>query len=177
MGKQFQVYLLPSDAARMIEILRRKVGLYLLSRRSSGPKPIEIESPILTDGDFNHIGCLLVPDLSVSIKLDRIEKQGYWSINTLFSEAIEFSGCHFDKKTIKRGRLFYDPGFYEAEHWQDKSTHFLKWADTVFRTAKKSLKRVPNLDSYIGEEADHWHSKGGVFVAMAIKGNPPVPAE
>jgi hypothetical protein len=172
MGKQFQVYLLPSDAVTLIETLRQKVGLRLLSSRSPRREPVEIESPILS-----QVGCLLVPDLSVSIKLDHIEKQGYWNVNTLFSEVLEFSGCHFDEKALKRGRLFYDSGFYNAEHWQEKSARFLAWAETVFRTAKKTLKRVPSLDAYVGEDAKHWRSKGGVFVELAIRDKPPILAK
>src|SRR5262249_51518887 len=114
MGKQFQVYLLPTDAAILVETLHERVAFRLLSTRSSRPEPVEAESPVLTESGFTRADCLLVPDLSVSIKLDYIEKQALWVINTLHSEVIEFSGCHFDGQTLKRGRFFYDPGFYGA---------------------------------------------------------------
>lgn len=120
---------------------------------------------------------MLAPDLSVPITLDHIERQGCWVINTLHSEVIEFSGCHFDGKTLKRGRLFYDSGFYKADRWEEKSSHFQKWAEALFRAVKRSLKRVPALDAYVGEDADRWCSAGGVFVSIAVKGQPPVIAK
>jgi hypothetical protein len=173
MGRQFQVYLLPSDAVRLIKLLRQEVGLRLLASRSPGPHPIDLESPVHTEAGFTRIDCLLTPDDSISVKSAHLEKQGHWSVNTLFSEVVEFSGCHFDERTLKRGRLFYDSGFYKDEHWHDKSPYFLKWAETLFKTAKKSLKRDSHLDAYVGEDAGRWHRSGGAFVALSIKDHPP----
>lgn len=78
------------------------------------------------------------------------------ALNTLFSEVVEFSGCHFNEKTLKRGRLFYDIGFYNGEQWQEKSPRFLKWTEIAFKTAKKSIKRAPSFDAYIGADAERW---------------------
>jgi hypothetical protein len=107
------------------------------------------------------VDCLIAPADLITVKLDPLEKQGCWSVNTLFSEVIEFNACHYDKTTLKRGRLFYDTGFYKSDLWQEKSKHFLNWAETAFKAAKKSLKRSPSLDAYIGKDADRWHSIGG----------------
>src|SRR5690349_2056032 len=108
MGRQFQVYLLPSDAARLIEILRQDVGLKLLATQSLAPQAVETLAPVQTEAGFTRLDCLLVPNDPISINLDYLEKQGRWSVNTLLSEVVELSGCHFDKKTLKRGRFFYD---------------------------------------------------------------------
>jgi hypothetical protein len=169
MGRQFQVYLLPSDAVRLLEVLRQEVGLRLLASRSPSPQPIEVESPVQTSAGYTRVDCLIAPADLVTVKLDRLEKQGCWSVDTLFSEVIEFQGCHYDKATLKRGRLFYDTGFYKSEIWQEKSNHFLNWAEAAFKAAKKSLKRSSSLDAYIGKDADDWHSIGGEFVALSIK--------
>jgi hypothetical protein len=177
MGKQFHVYLLPTDAVNLVAHLKNKVDMRLLSSRSDGPEPVEIETPVRSQGGFSRIDCLLVPNVSAEIKMDHIEAQGYWNVDTLSSEVIEFSGCHFDGNTLKRGRFFYGPGFYKSEHWQEKSPCFLKWTDSVFRNAKKFLKRLPGLDAYLGADAEFWRSKGGVFVALAIKGQPPIIAK
>jgi hypothetical protein len=172
MGRQFQVYLLPSDAVRLLEVLRQEVGLRLLASRSSEPKPMEVESPVQTSAGFTRVDCLIAPADLTTVKLDPLQKQNCWSVNTLFSEVIEFSGCHYDKTTLKRGRLFYDTGFYKSEVWQEKSKYFLNWAEAIFKTAKKALKRSSNLDAYIGKDADIWHSLGGDFVELSIKAPP-----
>jgi hypothetical protein len=179
MGKQFQLYLLPSDTTRLVEVLRREAGIRLLAVRSPRPEPVEGDLPIRTEVQLAPLKCLLAPDLSIpaQFKLDYIEKQNYWIVNTLFSDVIEFSGCYFDEKTLQRGRLFYNPGFFSAEEWQEKSPQFLRWADRLFKTAKKSLKRIPSVDAYVGADAERWRSAGGVFVALAIKGRPPLVAK
>src|SRR5437899_11540999 len=108
MGRQFQVYLLPSDAVKLVDVLRQKVGTLLLAPRSNSPEPVELKSPLVSQCGFTNADCLLVHDLSVELVTDHVPKQRYWTIDTMFSEVIEFDACCFDEKTIKRGRLFYD---------------------------------------------------------------------
>jgi hypothetical protein len=169
MARQFQLYLLPSDGVRLIEILRQKAGLRLLASRSPESKAPEIETPVHTSAGVTSVDCLLVPGDTSSVKLNRIEKQNQWSVDTLFSEAIQFTGCHFDGRTLKRGRFFYDSGFYQGQEWKEKSQPFLEWAEIIFKTAKKNLTRVASLDAYVGEDARQWHMAGGVLVALSVK--------
>jgi hypothetical protein len=115
------MYLLSSDAIRLLEVLRQEVGLRLLASRSPEPHPIEVKSPLQTSVGYTRMDCLIAPADSITVKLNSLEKQGCWSVNTLFSEVIEFSGCHYNKTTLKRGRLFYDTGFYRSELWQASS--------------------------------------------------------
>lgn len=164
MGRQFQVYLLPSDAANLVELIRQQVGLSLLASRTPTPNRIEIETPIRINAGFARVDCLLAPDDSAVVKIEHLEKQNQWTVNTLFSEVIEFNGCHFDERTLKRGRLFYDKGFYLDELWLEKSINFLKWAELVFKVAKKSLNRISSLDAYVGADAAQWRSNGGVLL-------------
>jgi hypothetical protein len=110
MARQFQVYLVPSDAIRLLEVLRQEVGLRLLASQSPEPQPIEVKSPLQTSAGYTRVDCLITPADSITVKLDSLEKQGCWSVNTLLSEVIEFNGCHYNKATLKRGRLFYDTG-------------------------------------------------------------------
>ncbi len=170
MGRQFQVYLLPSDALSLVELLQKEVGLRLLSTRSQKPHPIVVESPIRSEAGFIRIDCLLAPNDSASIKFNHLEQLNQWNINTLLSEVIEFSGCHFDNSTLKRGRFFYDVGFYAAKQWERKAPDFLLWAESIFKVTKRFLSRVPKLDAYLGADAKLWHSTGGIFVELSIKG-------
>ena len=181
MGRQFQVYLLPSDAVRLIQTLRQGLSLRILARRSSSATPVEMESPIITtSAEYMGIGCFLTAGPSSIIKTRQVEAQDYWTLDLAMSEVIEFGGCFLrpDKKSFDRGRFFYETGFYNAEgEWQSKSMDFLNWAENVFKTAKKSLKRDQGLEAYVGEDATRWRIEGGTFIAMAIKGQPPIIAK
>ena len=169
MGRQFQIYLLPSDAERLIQILQKECGLCMFSTRSQEPNPVLLESPVRSEAGFARIDCLLAPNSSISIKLDHLKQRNEWVINTLLSEVIEFSGCHFDRRTLKRGRLFYDVGFYEAKQWRHKSQDFVQWAETIFSVAKNALNRLPKIDAYMGRNAELWHSTGGILVELSTK--------
>jgi hypothetical protein len=169
MGRQFQIYLLPSDAVRLIEVLRSEIGLNLLASRSPTPMPAKVVLPTQIHAGFTRVDCLLVPDDSASLRTEFLEKQNQWIINTLFSEVIEVRGCHFDEKTLKRGRFFYDTRFYQSQLRQEKSPIFLRWAEHIFKTAKKFLTRVSDLEAYVGPDAERWRSAGGAFVALSIK--------
>jgi hypothetical protein len=46
MSKQFRVYIVPSDIQSTLDHLRSKVGLRVLEETATGPKPIEVESPV-----------------------------------------------------------------------------------------------------------------------------------
>jgi hypothetical protein len=170
MAKQFSVYLLPSDSTRLLGELRPKINVGLAARHSCVSDLKKVNSPILTEAGFSRIDCLLVPDKRATVKLDYIEGQDQWIVNTLFSEVIEFTGCHFDGKTLKRGRLFFDQGFYKTGQWHEKSSSFLSWADSIFKMTKKMLRRDPSLNAYVGQDAEAWGTSGGVFIALAIKG-------
>jgi hypothetical protein len=177
MGRQFQIYLLPSDAAKLVDILKQGVELRLLSARSITSAWSEIDSPILTEGRVTRADCLISP-MRASIRMKHIEGQNLWSVDTLVSEVIEFKACYFDGTSIKRGRMYYHAGFYDGNGaWRNKSPEFLSWAGRIFKIAKHFLKRDKALDAYIGKDAYQWRSSGGVFIELAIQGKQPILAE
>jgi hypothetical protein len=174
MGRQVQIYLLPSDAVKLIAILKQKADLRLLSGHSTTSEPHEVDSPILTAGGTTRADCLIAP-IRASIRAEYIESQNLWSVDTLVSEVIELTACYFDGTSIKRGRMYYQVGFYNGNGvWQDKSPEFLSWAEMIFRTAKRFLKRDKALDAYVGEDAYRWRASGGLFIDLAIKGKQPI---
>ena len=106
MGRQFQVYLLPSDTLKLINLLRHEFELHTLTSRMIEPQLTEAVPILRTEDHFTRVDCLLVPNSSAEIKLDYLERQKLWSINTLFSEVVEFSGCHFGEETLKTRPFF-----------------------------------------------------------------------
>lgn len=174
MGKQFRVYLLPSDVTKLLDALRASNDLLLLGRESENSSPRVLESPLVTEAGITRADCLLVADPSMSISMDRT-KRGVWSIDTLVSEVIEFNACYCDGKTIKQGRLYYNEGFYNDTHvWQEKSLKFLRWAGAIFRVAKRFLIKMDEMTAYSGEDAARWRRDGGIFIAYAVKGSQPI---
>jgi|SRR5579862_1933755 len=176
MGKQFQVFLLPDDVEALVAKLRETVGVYAIGSRSESPTPTLVASPLRTQGAFVRVDCFLVPRPDASVQTRHIASQGYWSVDGLFSDVIEFSGCHYDKSTLKRGRMFYDTGFYKDVKWQDKPKEFLDWAKTVFSKAKSELKFDRDHEAYVGPLTNERRANGGVLLLQSFRGQPPVTA-
>jgi hypothetical protein len=78
-----------------------------------------------------------------SLVIRFVKNQGYYLINTLHSPIIEVTKCHLDENAlnIKRGRLFYYPGYYNDENtWESKSPDFLNWANQLFLQFTKTMQ-------------------------------------
>jgi len=171
MSKQCRFYLLPSDVERLLSELRSRVGLKLISRRSSVLKPTELESPFseyvsqATKAKFLHVNCYLTPPMEAEIKMQHLTKQGQWAVSES-SEVVEFSGCDYDGKTLSVGRFYFQNDQLIGDALWPKREEFLRWADRVLQTTKKLLERSKTLNAYVGTDAAAWERNGGRFQAL-----------
>ena len=174
MSKQFQMYALPTDIARLIAQLREKLNLVLISPTSLGPKPTWIESPIrqtsiLPSEQGTSVNCWLVASGLAKIQFTHSPKRSVWHV-TEDSEAISVSGCDFDGTVLVRGRFYCQTDFLKGQEIVAKRPEFLHWAESVFRVAKGSLLRSKEFDAYVGADAMAWEKGGGRFVSLALPG-------
>lgn len=175
MSKQFQLFLTPSDAVALVEQLRDHFGARVLSKKSSTGDPVEMQSPIEPESIFSASGatsirCYLAP-ANGRIVTDYYPTLRVWLTDTS-SEAIEFSGCDFDGKTLLVGRFYFQTDDLVDGMIVKKNAEFLAWADKVFRYTKKALKRdrelMGPLGAYVGKDAILFREGGGRF-AESIK--------
>jgi hypothetical protein len=148
MSKQFQLFLTPSDATTLVGELRSRFGARVLSKKSSTSEPVEMQSPIEHESIFStskatSIYCYLAPT-NGRIITEYYPTLGVWLTQTS-SEAIEFSGCDFDEKTLLVGRFYSQTDSLIDGRIVKKRAEFLQWADRVFRYTKKVLKRDREL--------------------------------
>jgi len=170
MSKQFQLYLTTSDAVVLVEELRARFGARVLSKKSYTTDPVEMQSPTLHESVFRGSGatsiyCYLAPP-NGRIITNYYPTLRLWLVQTS-SEAIEFSGCDFDGKTLLVGRMYFQTDDLVDGRIVKKRTEFLEWADKVFRYTKKVLKRdrelMAPLGAYVGKEAIVFRENGGRF--------------
>lgn len=167
MSKQFQLYLTPSDAVALVEELRVRFGIRVLSKKSATSEPVELKSPILHDSIFRasestSIYCYLAP-ADGRIIAHYYPELGRWLIGT-DSEAIEFDGCDFDGKTLLVGRFYFQTDSLMNGRIVKKRAEFLKWADAVFRYTKRALKHdreLGPLGAFVGQGALLFRESGG----------------
>jgi hypothetical protein len=168
MSKQCRFYLLPSDVESLLEDLRNRVPLKVISSRSPTLAPAEVQSPLSeyifkpTKTKVLCADCYLVPADGAEIKMHYLPKQRQWAVSEV-SEAIEFSGCDYDGETLRVGRLYLQTDQLIVDGLWPKREEFLRWADKVLQTTKRLLKRSKTLNAYVGKDAAAWERKGGHF--------------
>lgn len=175
MSKQFQLYVLPSDADALVKEIQGRFGVRILSENSPSSEPTELLSPVregsmkFRTGEQTSIRCYLAPVFG-RIKVNYYQKPNHWVIQPE-SEAIQFSGCDFDGKTLLIGRMYFQTVDIQEGEIVKKSEEFLEWANDVFRFSKRALNRDPALGplgAYVGKDATIFRQKGGKL-ASSIK--------
>jgi hypothetical protein len=161
MGHQVNFYLDPFDTLSLEQTIRTVEPLLVLHSRSPRSEPRVVESASIEEDGQPWLFAFLVrrEDLQ-SVVTRHVPAQGYWTIDVLKSPVIEFNRCFFDCTVLRRGRLYYVDGYYNANQtWEDKEDGFQQWAKTVLTRTKKVLKKYKG--DYIGTGADAWHSSSG----------------
>jgi len=175
MSKQLYMYVLPSDIERLITHLSENLNVAMIKATSPRPEPTWTDSPmrresLLTSPQSTSVDCCLVPGGSARLKFKNYAHQSVWHL-TEDSEFISLSGCDFDGKVLVRGRFYCQTDMLEGEEIIPKSVDFVRWADRVFKHAKKNLKRSRELDAYVGSDASAWEKEGGRFASLALPGH------
>lgn len=181
MSKQFQLYVLPSDADALVEEIRSRFGVRILSENSPSSEPTELSSPVheqsmkFRTGEPTSIRCYLAPVFGC-VKVNYYQKPNHWVIQPE-SEAIQFSGCDFDGKTLFVGRMYFQTDDLQEGKIVNKGEEFLKWANNVFRFSKRQLNRdsaLGPLGAYVGKDAAIFRQKGGKFASSTKATGEPV---
>lgn len=178
MSRQFYIYLLPPDIESLTLKLKTQLNVSLLESTTLTPKPVEAKSCVCKGGV--QLGkravcaaCFIARSVDTHIRMQFIPAKAVWSVD-LQSEAIEFSGCEFDENLLVRGRFYFQNDLLSNDLIIPKRQDFLTWADKVFRTVKKSLRRSKTMNAYIGEHAERWRLEGGRFAWMVTPGRGPL---
>lgn len=161
MGHQVNFYLDPVDTASLEQALRTLGPLHVLHSRSPGPQPKILDSVTLEENGKPWLFfCLVRPEDMAAVVTAPVPAQGYWTIDELRSPVVELTRCFFDGATLRRGRLYYVDGYYNANGvWEEKSEAFRTWAKRALSRVRRLLKRYDA--DYIGPGADSWLSSGG----------------
>ena len=167
MGRQFRFFILPSDANALVEQLRTRFKSKLLVENSRECELFELDLPYKTNAQ-KHLqpvckppGYYLAPPSSIIIR-DYHPKPNRWIVDS-DSEAVEFSDCVLNGNILIIGRLWYQPNIVRNGKFVTKSSEFLRWAEAVYRYAKKLLQYDSKIDAYVGEEAARFRQQGGQF--------------
>jgi hypothetical protein len=147
-SRQFRFFLLPSDAEALIADLRDRIGLKLIDAKSSGPEPIDIDSPMHSDAVRQNgktavsAYCYLTAATGADVKMQYIANQGYWLVHEEQSEVIEFSGLEYDGEILLEGRFYFKTDFLLGDAIWPKRDEFLGW-QIASLAARSDLFHIP----------------------------------
>src|ERR1043165_7618856 len=122
MGHQLNFFLGPTDQIELETRLRNVDELVILHSRSPTDEPRIVETMNFSeDGKqwlFFHF--VRLSDLS-AVQIREVPAQRYWVVDILKSPVVEVNRCYYDGKILRRGRLYYVDGFYDAQdQWLEK---------------------------------------------------------
>lgn len=172
MGRQFRFYLLPSDLDQLLANLRAEYGLRILTTSSDKPEPLELDLAtsnyieIASSGVYSFGQYYLASGADAKTYMFYGDKLQKWHINSEQSELIELSTSDYGSGVLTEGRFYYQKDMLspDATVIVPKSPDFVRWAESIFRAAKKQLKYSSELEAYIGLQAEVWRQQGGQFV-------------
>ena len=159
MGRQIQLYLTPDDVTAFEAALKQRgdVKFVAWSSPNAAPRILDTSTGRNEHGFRSH--CYLVrPQDTARLRLKCVPRQGYWLLDSELSAlVVEFNGGFFDGRLLRRGRLFYETGYYDSSGvWVRKPEDFIKWAQSITRLSKKLFQRDPVFDAYLGDSARKW---------------------
>ena len=161
MGHQVNFYVNPSDAIALERSIRALGPLQILHSRSPGPEPRVVDSVDVEENGRPWLFFYFIRPVDLHAVVTRdVPAQGHWTIDALKSPVVEFTRSFFDGAILRRGRLYYVDGFYDASNqWQEKAESFRTWAKAVLAKSKKELNK--HQTDYIGAGAQAWLTSGG----------------
>ena len=155
MGHQIQVFMGPAVVREWSALLEESHKVAWLEMRSASPRVQRCASPILSlqeMGKRELTVAMSMPEDEASLKWIKLDG-GTYRIDTVSSPVIEFTRPFIGDAVMRRGRLFYNSGFYDGPVWNDKALSFLNWAKRIFARSRQLLTRDRVLDAYVGKEA------------------------
>jgi len=170
MGRQFRIYVLPADVDALVDDLQRSTGARFFLDKSQTAEPREVSADTVSrsaqvhDGLMGYERCYLASREGAPPAMRHIATQGYWLVDT-DSESIEFDGCRYGDDLLIEGRFYYQTDLLTlaGDAIVPKSDDFVRWAERVFRRAKKMLTWDAEVQAYVGDEAARWAQSGGRF--------------
>ncbi|MBL8213735.1 MAG: hypothetical protein JNK87_23655 [Bryobacterales bacterium] len=167
MGRQIQIYFSPEDVRMFENAAKEQLGGVVLAHRQPASQAESIRSTVSknADGVWSFGYLVRAQDLG-GVVLRHIPAQGYWVVDETRSPVVELDGGFDDGTILRRGRLYFQKGFYgENGQWIDKPQIFLEWAEEILKLAKKLSRRDQKLEAYVGPSAVQKQSSGCVLVA------------
>lgn len=162
MGRQVNFFLNAEDQKDFVELLGTWENLVFLPDRSlTGKATIPDQGFRTCESDDLSLYLVRKEDLH-EVKFYFLPNQNCWYVDSLRSPVIQYSRCYATDSLIRRGRLYFQPGYYEESDWVEKDHAFVAWADRIIKTVRRKLRlhKLPlgsnSCTEYLGKSTLLW---------------------
>ena len=165
MGRKFSFFLSSSDQQRFNSFLLDVDDSVFFNSRPNYPEAQILDSSASRESHRVLVGRR--SDLS-NIRFISISGCSDFSSDVSSQPFIEFDRSHLKAKCLWEGRLYRTDRFWDENgEISLKSEDFVRWADRLFRIAKKSLTKIES-GFYAGDEAIEMRKNGIAFVQLDL---------
>lgn len=144
MAVQMSFYLTQDDHAEVERVMSSKIHWEAYHRRVFDGSPKRIDTTVVQNMGSENLGIVVGPRGCLeSLIFNRIRNQEYETMDILRSPVIEFSRCFEDKenRVFRKGRLYFDSGYYHQNCWVEKDDSIKKWVRSFFRYFKAQMTK------------------------------------
>ena len=154
MGRQVNFFMDTQDHLEFLRWVLSRAENLIFDSRSTTSMPQQILDPIHDIGSRIKRKCCVIRREDVGdLKLDPVGDNDY-RVDTRRSPVVEFSPSIRDGVNIRRGRLFFDGGYYsEGNVWHSKPEKFCMWANQLLAWVPQHFANEVSDGVYIGPDA------------------------
>lgn len=144
MGKQVTFYMSRDDETDFVKFLRTTGDVAIIPQTSHEQMKEEFRD--FTEAEGRPLGekCLLWNrSVSPPPLVEYIQRQGYYTADTLQSEVVDVWHCKPTPRGLSMGRLWMEPKVLDSDgQMQPKSAEFAAWFAALSRWIKKNALRT-----------------------------------
>ena len=158
MGRQINFYLTAEDEVAFEEHLKKAGDFVAIRWKSDKPEPVVVD---LSAQKSVLSLRLVLPQHLAKVSMQPILTRREYSIDGLVSPVVEYSRCPQEDRLIRRGRLYFQEGYFDAAgKWVAKDEAFISWARRLRETARRFFNKRRIGFFYLGEGAEKARAEG-----------------
>jgi len=154
MGQQINFFFSDEDTQVFDQKIRGQLDFVVIKQptRRLGLEPSQT-TRFEADGEWLKVFLVRRCDLH-QVRFKQVLAQRYWLVDDLRSPVVEYSRCFCHNGVLRRGRLFFDEGYFdEAGRWTLKPDTFTVWASSIIKFMQFFATKTDVNGNRIGPDA------------------------
>ena len=167
MGKQVGFYMTLADERAFLENVRQEHGP-LTAILSPSKERLEVVEALSVAGNVHKDIVICLATTLNDIIVKHYPAQGWYCVDVMNSEVIQFGRCAMKQGWLAPGRLWFD----ERTMTGRKSEEFCAWANRLIAWFRRSYQRTDERNCFVGPQAAGLSARGLLKLGPPMEGIP-----